>query len=319
LIKQTSVDRKAAETDIKARYFLVGCVRSGTTLLTAILASHPCIASFPETMFFRYLFGNAGVRYYGKPLKGPKSVARWVLNEVRPKLGLAAPAGRARVSDFLREISREDLIGLFPPDGQSLDADIKGCLRILDALAAEQEKPIWIEKSPDHLAYIDEIARHVPNTKFVHLVRNGPDNIASIMDAARKYPDTHWNSNWGTLDRCITQWTHCIKISRRYASNPNHLIVNYDDLVTNTEAELMRVCAFLGVEYAPEMLTTYQSGAKDIVLKSSKWKQGVFESIKPNTSKIGMFNETEMNTIADGLKELSSDPIFGPLCVARSH
>ncbi|NJL55543.1 sulfotransferase [bacterium] len=31
--------------------FLVGCPRSGTTLLQSMLASHPQIASFPETKF----------------------------------------------------------------------------------------------------------------------------------------------------------------------------------------------------------------------------------------------------------------------------
>ena len=35
------------------RIFIVGCARSGTTLLQSILASNKAIASFPETHFFR--------------------------------------------------------------------------------------------------------------------------------------------------------------------------------------------------------------------------------------------------------------------------
>ncbi|MGC1525664.1 MAG: sulfotransferase, partial [Phormidesmis sp.] len=34
------------------RLFLVGCARSGTTLLQSLLASHPGVASFPESNFF---------------------------------------------------------------------------------------------------------------------------------------------------------------------------------------------------------------------------------------------------------------------------
>ncbi|MGL4503377.1 MAG: sulfotransferase family protein, partial [Planktothrix sp.] len=40
---------------IKNRIFLVGCPRSGTTLLQSLLAAHPQIASFPESHFFQSL------------------------------------------------------------------------------------------------------------------------------------------------------------------------------------------------------------------------------------------------------------------------
>ena len=36
-----------------ARVFIVGCPRSGTTLLQAMLASHETVYSFPETHFFK--------------------------------------------------------------------------------------------------------------------------------------------------------------------------------------------------------------------------------------------------------------------------
>ncbi|MEM9163612.1 MAG: sulfotransferase, partial [Cyanobacteria bacterium P01_F01_bin.4] len=34
------------------KFFVVGCSRSGTTLLQSLLASHPEIISFPESKFF---------------------------------------------------------------------------------------------------------------------------------------------------------------------------------------------------------------------------------------------------------------------------
>ncbi|MGL6135938.1 MAG: sulfotransferase, partial [Planktothrix sp.] len=40
------------------RLFLVGCPRSGTTLLQSLLAAHSQIASFPESQFFRCLLEN---------------------------------------------------------------------------------------------------------------------------------------------------------------------------------------------------------------------------------------------------------------------
>ena len=55
-----------------------------------------------------------------------------------------------------------------------------------------QGKTIWLEKSPDHLRYIDQIEKLVDEAKFIHILRNGFDNIASIYDLAGKYPET-----WG--------------------------------------------------------------------------------------------------------------------------
>ena len=42
---------------IDNRVFLVGCVRSGTTLLQSMLHAHPKIYSVPETKFFDCLIG----------------------------------------------------------------------------------------------------------------------------------------------------------------------------------------------------------------------------------------------------------------------
>jgi hypothetical protein len=38
---------------IKGRFFLVGCPRSGTTLLQSLIVAHSQIASFPESKFFQ--------------------------------------------------------------------------------------------------------------------------------------------------------------------------------------------------------------------------------------------------------------------------
>ena len=42
---------------IEKRVFLVGCPRSGTTLLQSMLHAHPSIYSLPETKFFHVLIG----------------------------------------------------------------------------------------------------------------------------------------------------------------------------------------------------------------------------------------------------------------------
>jgi Sulfotransferase family len=43
--------------EVKTRAFLVGCPRSGATLLQSMLFAHPEIYTFPESSFFFPLFG----------------------------------------------------------------------------------------------------------------------------------------------------------------------------------------------------------------------------------------------------------------------
>src|SRR5258706_12754544 len=45
--------------EVGSRLFVVGCARSGTTLLQSFLAAHPAVLSFPETAVFGRLLGGA--------------------------------------------------------------------------------------------------------------------------------------------------------------------------------------------------------------------------------------------------------------------
>ncbi|MFG0253297.1 MAG: sulfotransferase family protein, partial [Phycisphaerales bacterium JB038] len=52
-------------------FFIVGTGRSGTTLLQAMLASHPRLAIPPETKFFQR-WDPAEKRFGGEPLTGAR-------------------------------------------------------------------------------------------------------------------------------------------------------------------------------------------------------------------------------------------------------
>ncbi|MEQ8960988.1 MAG: sulfotransferase [Coleofasciculus sp. C2-GNP5-27] len=82
---------------LKERIFLVGCPRSGTTLLQSLLAAHPQIASFPESHFFRHLI----------PEFEPK----------RRLLGLSSRRGKPHFQRFMREIGHEEMQTYLPKFG----------------------------------------------------------------------------------------------------------------------------------------------------------------------------------------------------------
>jgi hypothetical protein len=149
---------------INGRLFLVGCSRSGTTLLQVLMAGHPRIHSFPETGFFIHA---VGVRR--RPLA-------W--------LGLTTSKARWAIKELLRNTGREDLYEIVPQRPFLLGSVVSSFVHVLDRLTLEEEKDIWLEKTPRHVFYVDYIKRYVDNAHVIHLIRDGRDVVASIRSSS---------------------------------------------------------------------------------------------------------------------------------------
>lgn len=231
------------------RIFLVGCPRSGTTIFQSLLAAHPLIASFPETKIFHYTL--------------------W--GEFTDKLP-------ERLTHFFNnEIQRPELLETFDKNN-SLDTIIKWFLNILDELALEENKSTWIEKTPEHIFFIQDISLYIPDAKFIHITRNGLDTIASMYEATRMSQNELWGGEW-SLDYCIRRWRSCNSITQSHANNPQHLVVKYEDLLADKIAILKTCCKFIGIEYDDAVLTNYKSEALKLGLNMS-WHDGIDREIE---------------------------------------
>src|SRR5262245_28494326 len=121
---------------IAARVFVVGCPRSGTTLLQGMLASHPSIQSFPETHYFAKAYPRNALQRF-------LTVPTWSVRGYLPEL--------------LMELGREDLLPLAQLSPWDT-AFQRPFLRILDAITLEAGRSLWVEKTPRHLHCIPQIA-----------------------------------------------------------------------------------------------------------------------------------------------------------------
>jgi hypothetical protein len=293
---------------IQSRAFLVGCGRSGTTLLQSMLSAHSRVASMPETWLFVTVAGYMAPRLYGFPPKGVKERLLRIRDKTRLRLRLAAKNSRAEVRNVLRQLKREDLMALFPPTGRQLEPQLQACVNILDRIAQDEGRPIWLEKSPLHLGYVDLIERVIPNARFIHILREGPDAVASLYDATQQFADP-WRRIYPTLDHCIDQWNHCVKLSSRYMGLPRHFLVRYEDLVSDPESTLRRLCPFLDLEFEVEMRDGYRQAAGRLIREAEPWKKDVAGPIvNANGTKFqSLFDEAQKRHILRRLIEIPAN------------
>jgi Sulfotransferase family len=229
-----------------APIFLVGCPRSGTTLLQSLLAAHPQIASFPESKFFHYILPE--------PEYEPRRLA----------LGLISRRLRPRLEKYFRdELGRSDMLQQLPRI-VFMSYYTHKFMNIMYLMTKEQGKSIFLEKTPDHIYKIEYIERFVPRSRFIHILRNGADVVASLYEVTKKYPDAWAGAK--NIDMCIAEWTRAVKCSIEHIHKSNHILVKYEDLVENTSYILKKTCQFIGVEFDQKMLENYAFFGKNLSL-----------------------------------------------------
>lgn len=273
-------------TSPKTRFFLVGCPRSGTTLLQSLLAAHPEVCSFPESHFFLTLVPN-----------------RKILRQLDLHVRNVKPC----LEQFLNSIHRPDLISQMPKFSLFNYQYAHQFISILDQIANDQNKSIWIEKTPGHLHYIDYLEKLNIEAKFIHILRNGTDVIASFYELAQQYPQ-NWGTGW-TLERCVDRWLNDIQISLSYRNKPNHKIVRYEQLVDQTEAILIELSQFMQIEFDPQMLQGYNTVAQQVSLAHEPWKKAVRKKIQNTNSRkfYQVFNEQQQQYICERIATTKLD------------
>ncbi len=238
------------------RAFLVGCPRSGTTLVQSLVAAHPSVVSFPETHVLT------------------RSIHE---DHVLNRLGFVHPRNRRHLHTVLETADRQDLAHLVPRWPLRHRHMVQGLVRVLDRLAEDAGATAWVEKTPAHLHHVDLLMRHVPEARFVHVLRNGPDVVASLHDVTHRHPEA-----WGgarSLERCMTRWLQDVERSLTHRDDPRHLLVRYEEVTEDPETGLERILTHLDLPPEPQGLGDRREGAEALVEAGETWKSGVLEAV----------------------------------------
>lgn len=205
--------------------FIVGCQRSGTSLLRRILDSHSSIACPPESQFIlpliEILRGNSASERH-KYLTGLASMG-YGRSEVEKSLGRF-------VSSFF------------------------------DGYAASQGKRRWADKSPSYVDCLPELlAMFGLHARFVLIIRHGMDVAFSLSAAHRDYPairnhvaDARGNVAIGAA-RFWSEQNE--KIGKFRTANPDACFqLRYEQLTTDPAGSLVPMFAFLGEPWEPDVI-----------------------------------------------------------------
>jgi len=215
------------------RTFVVGCPRSGTTIVQALLARHPAVYTLPETAFFEQLHGDLAWRW-GDARVQPRR-RRW-----RQSLGLT----RRHIRDVFAALHMQ-LAGARSPMPSAYHwRTLSGrFLALLDRSAAAAGRSMWLEKTPNHLLYIPEIEALAPDARFVHVVRRGMDVLASLADVYLRFENDE--AFGGGTVHWARRWNRAMDIHSQHIGRANHHFVFLEDLVSQPDIEWARLCAFL--------------------------------------------------------------------------
>ena len=201
--------------------FIISQLRSGSTLLQRMLSGRPDIQSSAETWLLLhplYASREEGITTdYG---------AKW-----------AALA----FNEFLEHYT----------DGKPVyDEAVRGWAKTFyDNALANSNGKIFIDKTPRYAMILPELLRLFPKARFIFLLRNPMAVLASEMHSFVK-------QDFNTLsvfrkDLLDAPAQICAGIDQL---GDQAIVVRYEQLVTDPETQMLRLCGELGIEYSDAML-----------------------------------------------------------------
>ncbi len=246
------------KTKCETPIFIVGCPRSGTTILASILNRHSRVASATETHFFNFIAKN---NYDWK---------QFDLENFKRLLE------ESRISDFISlvNVDQDTLIKEFQNiNNEKLDANLgvddfykkQTFDTLMNILLEKRHKFRFCEKTPQHLQNVAEIIKLYPCAKFIHIVRDGRDTVNSLL----KMP---WRPN-GLVNNARF-WVHYAKLGQEQQKlfPENILTVRYEELLRDPETNLKAICKFIDEKFEPAMLKESSSDMEIFSPWESAWK-----------------------------------------------
>jgi hypothetical protein len=235
--------------------FIAGQAKSGTTLLVALLDSHPELLVLPEETAY---FATVLTKYAPR---GRRAQFDYLTKQSLSNVLFGGPCkwGKRNYATFPREKflqtferaafdpanAHEELLVLMVKAyaitlGRSLDSIVR-----------------WVEKTPANRNHVSAIIDRFPNAKILVTLRD-PRAILGAQIALEKTRKTGRFSTYYV----IAHWRVAAKLARRIRDGEvPGLVVQYERLVREPASTMEKVCGYLDIDFdADTVLTPTKAG-----------------------------------------------------------
>jgi hypothetical protein len=220
--------------------FIVGCPRSGTTLLERLVSAHPDITIVHETHWIPRLYKRKrGLTSDG--LVTPELISHLLEEPSFTRLG----------------IGLEELLKIGNGHPVSYSDFVTG---IFDLWGKARGKALVGDKTPGYVRKVHVLHTLWPTARFVHLIRDGRDVCLSMADwpkAHQKRPGifTTWKDD--PVPTTALWWELNVRSGRKAGNSLGaelYYEVRYESLINHPTEECAALCGFLGLRYNDAML-----------------------------------------------------------------
>jgi Sulfotransferase family len=221
--------------------FIIGCPRSGTTLLRLMLTAHPLVSISSEGAYLGTL--RSHLHAY-RDLSDAATLTA-LYNSVLPFLLSEKFLSIPLLNHFL------DWTLMFGTDLRSIIT----FFGTWEARILEKTKLAWWgDNAPYFGHYIPFFDSIFPECKFILMVRDPRDTSASSKVSLP----------WRSLDDSVREWEQILLaglLATYHLGSRRVIQLKYEDLVTQPGKWLRAISDFLGVEYSEQMLEFHKSWA----------------------------------------------------------
>ena len=221
--------------------FIVGMPRSGTTLIEQIIASHTAVTAGGEL----HDFGRA-------------------VNAVAEDFQKTHRRADFRYPDFLADFEPRDFAAIGNAYVAGLSARWLGSQRITDKMPAN-----YLHAGIIHLA--------LPNARIIHARRNPVDVCVSCFSkffagaVNFSYDLKELGIAYSEYEKTMAHW-------RRVLPPGTILDVDYESVISNTEAEIRRILNFCGLDWDDRVLEYYKTERSVRTASATQVRQPIYRT-----------------------------------------
>ncbi|MFX0198338.1 MAG: sulfotransferase [Candidatus Hodarchaeota archaeon] len=278
----------------KTFLFIVGRGRSGTTLLSRILNTHPQIAVAPESLFIMSLYGKyASVRSWDEEILQSFCDDLWLDD-------------RFALWTLDRRRLKEDLISACR-HGTNTYAAFCWLVYLAHATGIGKPNPAVVcDKNPHYSLFVDKLTSLYPSAKYLHILRDYRSNVLS-------YKGVRFDAQ--QISVLAYRWKKYNQEILRYCRlrGNQFLQVRFEDLLADFKNTVATICHFLGVDYEPQISEFYKHAGS-----TAPWHANLKKKIQ--TDKIDEWREALPDreiAIAEAIcgdfaEQFGYEPLYSP-------